>query len=123
MYKGKFASELSMSEVKEYYDELREKYSLTKEQWADFIILQERLIVFACKILDGKTNGDVMQTQESKASDMLIKFTKDFAGNWKTGNVVKAKYINKDKVLVDGVANIDVELLLKHCEIISKSEG
>ncbi len=61
MYKGKFASELSINDVKEYYDELRENCPLTKEQWADFVILQERLIVFACKILGGKTNGDVIK--------------------------------------------------------------
>lgn len=62
MYKGKFASELSMHEVKEYYDELRQKCPRTDEQWADFNILQEKLIVFAYKILDGKTNGDMIET-------------------------------------------------------------
>lgn len=68
MYKGKFASELSMNDVKEYYDELRERRSLTKEQWADFNILQERLIVFACKILDGKTNGGMIMAMFPNAS-------------------------------------------------------
>ena len=57
MYKGKFASELSINEVKEYYDELRQKCPRTDEQWADFNILQEKLIVFAYKILDGKNNA------------------------------------------------------------------
>lgn len=61
MYKGKFASELSINEVKEYYDELRQKCPRTEEQWADFNILQEKLIVFAYKILDGKTNGDLIK--------------------------------------------------------------
>jgi len=60
MYKGKYVSELSINEVKEYYDELRENYPRTDEQWADFKMLQEKLIVFAYKILDGKTNGDVI---------------------------------------------------------------
>lgn len=60
MYKGKFASELSINEVKEYYDELRQKCPRTDEQWADLRILQEKLIAFAYKILDGKTNGDLI---------------------------------------------------------------
>ena len=53
---------------------------------------------------------------------MLIEFTKDFANNWKTGDIVKAKYLEKGEVLVDDVAKIDVGLLLKHCRIISESE-
>lgn len=52
MYKGKYVSELSMSEVKEYYDKLRQDCPCTEEQWADFNILKERLIAFACKNLD-----------------------------------------------------------------------
>lgn len=53
---------------------------------------------------------------------MLIKFTKDFANNWKAGDVVKVKYLEKGEALVDDVAKIDVGLLLKHCNIISESE-
>lgn len=53
---------------------------------------------------------------------MKIKFITDFAGNWKIGDVVKAKYLEKGEVLVDDVAKIDVGLLLKHCRIISESE-
>lgn len=60
MYSGKFVSELSMSEVIEYYDELRENNPRTVEEWHDFNMLKEKLIVFAHKILDSKTNGDVM---------------------------------------------------------------
>lgn len=52
MYKGKYVSELSMSEVKEYYDKLRQDCPCTEEQWTDFNILKERLIAFACKNLD-----------------------------------------------------------------------
>lgn len=66
MYKGKFTSELSMNEVKEYYDELRQKYPRTEEQWADFNILKEKLIAFAYKILDGKTNGDVISEDKDE---------------------------------------------------------
>lgn len=73
MYKGEFASELSMNEVKEYYDELRENYPRTEEQWADFNILQEKLIVFAYKILDGKTNGDVIKAMFPEATISKIK--------------------------------------------------
>ena len=53
---------------------------------------------------------------------MLIEFTKDFANNWKIGDVVKAKYLEKGEVLVDGVVKINIGLLLKHCKIISESE-
>lgn len=53
---------------------------------------------------------------------MKIQFTKDFANNWKAGDIVEAKYLEKGEVLVDGVARIDAELLLKHCKIISESK-
>jgi hypothetical protein len=53
---------------------------------------------------------------------MLIKFTKDFANNWKVGDIVKAKYLERGEVLVDDVAKIDINLLLKNCKIISESE-
>lgn len=53
---------------------------------------------------------------------MLIKFTKDFANNWKAGDIVKAQYIKEGEVLVDDVAEIAIRLLLKHCKIISESE-
>ena len=63
MYKGKLVHELSMDEVKEYYSELRQKYPLpcyfTDDERADLDICKERLIVFAYKILDSKTNGDI----------------------------------------------------------------
>lgn len=53
---------------------------------------------------------------------MKIKFTKDFANNWKVGDIVEAKYIDKDGVLVDGVAKVDSQLLLKHCIILPESD-
>ena len=62
-----------------------------------------------------------VQKNEDKQT-MLIKFTKDFANNWKTGDVVKAKYLEKGEVLVDDVAKIHIGLLLEHCKIISESE-
>jgi len=54
---------------------------------------------------------------------MLIKFTKDFANNWKAGDIVKAKYLEKGEALVDDVAKVDLKLLLKHCKIVSESEN
>ena len=54
---------------------------------------------------------------------MLIKFTKDFANNWKVGDIVKAKYIGRGEMLVDDVAKIDMKLLLSYCRIISESES
>ena len=53
---------------------------------------------------------------------MKIKFTKDFARNWKAGEIVEAKYLGKGEMLVDDVAKVDAEQLLKHCKIISESE-
>lgn len=53
---------------------------------------------------------------------MLIKFTKDFANNWKAEDVVEAKYLGKSEVLVDNVAKIDIRLLLKFCKIISEGK-
>lgn len=53
---------------------------------------------------------------------MLIKFTKDFANNWKAGDIVKARYLEKGEILVDDVAKVDLNMLLKHCKIISESE-
>lgn len=51
---------------------------------------------------------------------MKIKFTKDFANNWKVGDVVNVKYIGHGDVLVDNVAIIDLNLLIRHCVILSK---
>ncbi len=54
---------------------------------------------------------------------MLIKFIKDFANNWKVGDIVKAKYIGRGEMLVDDIAKIDMKLLLPYCKIISESES
>ena len=54
---------------------------------------------------------------------MKIKFTKDFANNWKVGDIAEAKYISQSEILVDGVAKVDSQLLLKHCVILSESEN
>lgn len=51
---------------------------------------------------------------------MKIKFTKDFANNWRAGDVVDGKYIGHGDVLVDNVARIDLNLLIKHCVILSE---
>lgn len=53
---------------------------------------------------------------------MLIEFTKDFANNWKAGDIVKAEYLEKGEVLVDDVAKIDVRLLLEHCRVIPENK-
>lgn len=53
---------------------------------------------------------------------MKIKFTKDFANNWKIGDIVKVKDISQDEVLVDDVAIINLDLLLEHCVILSENE-
>lgn len=53
---------------------------------------------------------------------MKIEFTKDFAGNWKVGEIVEAKYIGKSTMLVDNVAKVDLKQLFKHCKIVSERE-
>ena len=53
---------------------------------------------------------------------MKIKFTKDFANNWRVGDIVEVEYIGQGDVLVDNVARIDLHLLLNHCVILSESE-
>ena len=52
MYKNRYVTELSISEVKEYYEILRENRKLTHEEIADFGICKERLIEYAYKSID-----------------------------------------------------------------------
>lgn len=52
MYKNKYISELPINEVKEYFDELRCNTPWTAEQFADFEMCKERLVVYACKTLE-----------------------------------------------------------------------
>lgn len=54
---------------------------------------------------------------------MKIEFTKDFAGNWKVGEIVEARYASKDEIIVDEVAKLDAKQLLKYCKIVSESEN
>ena len=49
---------------------------------------------------------------------MKIKFTKDFARNWWAGEVVEAELLPNGDTLVDNVAAVDTELLMKHCEVV-----
>lgn len=51
---------------------------------------------------------------------MKIKFTKDFANNWKVGDIAEVKDMGHGDVLLDGVVIIDTNLLLKHCVVISE---
>jgi len=53
---------------------------------------------------------------------MKIKFTKDFANNWKAGDIVEVKYLGHNEVSVDNIAIIDLHLLLKHCVIIKANK-
>lgn len=52
MYKNQYISELSINEVKKYFDELRCNTPWTAEQFADFEMCKERLVVYACKTLE-----------------------------------------------------------------------
>lgn len=49
---------------------------------------------------------------------MKLRFIADFAGNWKAGDVVEAKFLSNGDTLVDDVACIDTALLMKHCEVV-----
>ena len=53
---------------------------------------------------------------------MKIEFTKDFAGNWKAGEIIEAKYLSTGEILVDNVASVDAKQLLEHCKVVSESE-
>lgn len=57
MYNNRYVTELSISEVKEYYEILREKRKLTNEEIKDFGICRERLIEYAYKNID-KTESE-----------------------------------------------------------------
>lgn len=59
-----------------------------------------------------------ISVSEESEVNMFIKFTKDFANNWKAGDIVKAEYLEKGEMLVDDVAKIDMRLLLEHCIIL-----
>lgn len=52
MYKNQYISELPINEVKEYFDKLRCNTPWTAEQFADFEMCKERLVVYACKTLE-----------------------------------------------------------------------
>ena len=54
---------------------------------------------------------------------MTIKFTKDFARNWRAGEIVEAKLLPNGDTLVDDVAVIHTDMLMAHCEIIEEDEN
>ncbi len=76
MYNGQFVTELSIKTVKEYFDQLRIKASLTDEERDDFGICKERLISFACNVL-----SDVVSDDKANA-DVSNKFTDLVDGAW-----------------------------------------
>lgn len=66
MYNNRYVTELSISEVKEYYEILREKNKLTHEESADFGICKERLIDYAYKNID---KADVLDKIKAEIKD------------------------------------------------------
>lgn len=58
MYNNRYVTELSISEVKEYYKILRKNRKLTYEEIADFEICKERLIEYAYKNIDKAESED-----------------------------------------------------------------
>lgn len=94
----------------------KKDYNIKESEWRELGI-NEKVIAWMPKPKPYKP-------QESEEQlIMLIKFIKDFANNWKAGDIVKAKYLEAGEMLVDDVAKIDAKLLLKHCKIISESEN
>lgn len=67
MYKNKYISELPINEVKEYFDELRCNTPWTAEQFADFEMCKERLVVYACKTLEQIDVLDKIRTEVADA--------------------------------------------------------
>ena len=55
MYSGQFVAELPIKTVKEYFDQLRARPSLTDEERDDFGICKEKLTMFACNTLSEDT--------------------------------------------------------------------
>lgn len=67
MYKNQYISELPINEVKEYFDELRCNTPWTAEQFADFEMCKERLVVYACKTLEQINVLDKIRTEVADA--------------------------------------------------------
>lgn len=54
---------------------------------------------------------------------MTIKFTKDFARNWRAGEIVEAELLPNGDTFVDNVAVIHTALLMANCEVIEEDEN
>ena len=54
---------------------------------------------------------------------MTIKFIKDFARNWRAGEVVEAELLPNGDTLVDNVAAVDTAMLMANCEVIKEDEN
>lgn len=65
MYNNRYVTELSISEVKKYYEILRKNKKLTHEESADFGICKERLIEYAYKNIDKAESKEQSKEQES----------------------------------------------------------
>lgn len=74
MFKGYYVTEMSINDVKKYYDKLRDKISLTEEERSDFNICKERLIMFACEIITNQTliNEKVNKTKIPPKKDIEL---------------------------------------------------
>ena len=64
MYKGKYISELTIDEVRKYFGLLRltKPFCPTLEEQADYKMCEERLIVYACKVIDESLTAESEDT-------------------------------------------------------------
>ncbi len=76
MYNNRYVTELSISEVKEYYEILRKNRKLTHEEIADFGICKERLIEYAYKNI-GKTESKEQESVFDKISAEIMQLDYD----------------------------------------------
>lgn len=73
MYKNRYVTELSISEVKEYYEILRRNRKLTHEEIEDFGICKERLIEYAYKNIDvlDKIRAEIIELRSKQNIGVL----------------------------------------------------
>lgn len=94
MYNDRYVTELSISEVKEYYEILRKNRKLTHEEIAEFGICKERLIDYACKNIDKVES--LIRTEILKAKQNITVGKEDYNMGIYVG-LIKALNLFEDK--------------------------
>lgn len=94
MYNDRYVTKLSISEVKEYYEILRENRKLTPEDTVDFGICKERLIAYAYKNIDKVES--LIRTEILKAKQNITVGKEDYNMGIYVG-LIKALNLFEDK--------------------------